>query len=635
MVYERRSVLCLVFLTTTMLCSGFYYSGIDTKAYQDSSGKGGYLFAFMTTEEYGRLHYSISRDGNSWKLLNSGKKIINDYRGHPDIRKGGDDNYYMIGVESGLPVLWRSDSLIVWNKVKYLPSTVFMDSTPGYQPTVAYYGAPKIFYDEASDQYMITWHATETSIEGGTESHEWWEGMRTFYVLTPDFTTFTRARRLFDFQEEADREMATIDVIIRKSEGTYYAVMKDERWPDKSSTGKTIRISTSENLTGPYSDPGPPVTPSWYEAPSIVPKLDLPGWYLYAENYPFSYKLFEADSISGSWSPVDCNMEKMRHGCIVRINEEQFNRIESTYYNALPTVEIRTPQNQTVLYASAGNIVELITSDEDGTIASADLYVDGVWIPEMEQVPNTYNIDYLEVGGHTIEAEVVDDRGGMAKDSITVIIADSLVTIGEWILYQRNGALAMLSVEQETVRIEVEWVSGDLSDVMLLRDVTLPDLKSSSSNKVSFKAAADKYAVLELAIKDDPYLENALISKSFYITPFFDSYILSGVPYSESVNFFAFHLGYRNETTFYITDLDHGFLNSNRTGLMDHRAAVYPNPVSDVLCFSSKTDYGIYTLYGNLMLHGTNAEKSDLSALPGGLYIVKTEYGNFKIAKSY
>ena len=72
---------------------------------------GGYLFAHMLKEEYGRLRYSVSRDGLHWTLLNDGKRVLEEYRGHPDICKGHDGRYYLIGNYTGKPeiTLWASD----------------------------------------------------------------------------------------------------------------------------------------------------------------------------------------------------------------------------------------------------------------------------------------------------------------------------------------------------------------------------------------------------------------------------------------------------------------------------------------------------------------------------------------------
>jgi hypothetical protein len=57
----------------------------------------GYLFAHMTKDDYGRSYYSISEDGMHWRLLNDDKRVAPEYRGHPDIIKGHDGRYYLLG----------------------------------------------------------------------------------------------------------------------------------------------------------------------------------------------------------------------------------------------------------------------------------------------------------------------------------------------------------------------------------------------------------------------------------------------------------------------------------------------------------------------------------------------------------
>lgn len=291
--------------------------------------KGGYLFAHMLASDYGHLYYSISRDGQNWILLNDSKRIDPIYRGHPDICMGADGYYYMIGAEKSPanPVLWRSEDLVSWIVARHLPDSLFIGNTTGYNANQAWYGAPKMFFDEASMNYLITWHAPETDIDSGDEM---WKSMRTFYTLSPDFERFTKPQRLFNF-DDSDEDMATIDVIIRKAGSTYFAIIKDERWPEDTRTGKTIRIALSANLTGPYGEPGSPVTPAWFEAPSIVPSPNGRGWYMYAENYPNRYMLFQTDSLLGTWSAIDINLEGVRHGCVIRINEDQYSTLTSAF----------------------------------------------------------------------------------------------------------------------------------------------------------------------------------------------------------------------------------------------------------------------------------------------------------------
>ena len=187
----------------------------------------------------------------------------------------------------------------IFNKIKELY---------GHVNEETYYGAPKMFYDEPSDQYMITWHAGKTGNDSDTGE---WETKRTFYILTKDFKSFSDPKLLFNFTG-SDESMATIDVIIRHSGDSYYAIFKDERTQEVApETGKTIRIAKAPALTGPYANPGARITDlaRWHEAPIIVPTVDGKGFYLFTENYPLQYDMFEAQSLDGPWTLVTSNAE--------------------------------------------------------------------------------------------------------------------------------------------------------------------------------------------------------------------------------------------------------------------------------------------------------------------------------------
>lgn len=303
----------------------------------------GYLFAHMTNSHYGSLYYSLSRDGKTWETLNGGEIILEGYLGHPNIARGkaiGPDDcfkdgecFYMMGVSTSgdlrYPIIWYSRDLVKWNH-KDLSRDDFDVSAFGYTNEPVYLGAPKIFFDEASSQYMVTWHAYDPEVG---PANPLWESMRTFYILTSDWEHFTAPQRLFDFDGD-DAKMATIDVILYKEAQTYYAVIKDERWPETSPTGKTIRIASSESLTGPYSNPGPSITTPWEEAPVAVRKTDGSGWYLFTERYMEKsdrYCCREAGSFSSpSWNPVQIAAPADgRHGCVIPVTEKEFQTLSA------------------------------------------------------------------------------------------------------------------------------------------------------------------------------------------------------------------------------------------------------------------------------------------------------------------
>ncbi|MFV0326161.1 MAG: glycoside hydrolase family 43 protein [Bacteroides xylanisolvens] len=290
-----------------------------------------YLFAHMTHQDYGKLYYSVSLDGLHWQSLNDKERVFNEYKGHPDICKGHDGRYYIAGNQNdNSPDInfWVSDDLINWERHSvYTPN---LKATPDYSYALQRIGAPKIFYDEDSKQYVVTWHTPHK--EGG---EIYWASQRTLYVLSKDLKTFSyHPTRLFEW------DMGTIDVFIRKIDGNYYAIIKDETYPSLYWTsGKTIRISKAPALLGPYSEPGESISPNFHEAPMLIPSPDNKIWYMYYEQYPgVSYGLSIADNMNGPWFKASgytfhADWDKysmpseVRHGCMITISKNEYDKI--------------------------------------------------------------------------------------------------------------------------------------------------------------------------------------------------------------------------------------------------------------------------------------------------------------------
>jgi hypothetical protein len=135
-------------------------------------------------------------------------------------------------------------------------------------------------------------------------------------------------------------------VVLRKIGSRYYAIIKDERYPTLDwVTGKTIRICSAEKLLGPYSKPGPPISPNFREAPMLIPSPDGTAWYMYYEQYPgVSYGLSVASSLEGPWYQVSgytfhsdwdkyAMPPKVRHGCMLPITRKQYDAIVAAFPN--------------------------------------------------------------------------------------------------------------------------------------------------------------------------------------------------------------------------------------------------------------------------------------------------------------
>ncbi|MEH0156389.1 hypothetical protein V6R21_19735 [Limibacter armeniacum] len=330
----------------TLLFVALLFSGIAFGQQPDPPGqvKNGkpvheaYLFAHMTHADYGRLYYSVSLDGLHWKQLNSGKRVFEGYKGHPDICKGHDGRYYIAGNESDASPdinIWVSEDLVEWKKHStYTPD---LKKTPNYKP-LQRIGAPKLYYDQPSAQYVMTWHTPHK--EGTKKDPErYWASQRTLYVTSKDLVNFSDTP-----QKLLPWDMGTIDVSIRKIGEKYYTIIKDEAYPTLDwPTGKTIRIASSDNLFGPYEHLSDPISPNFREAPMLIPSPDGKVWYLYYEQYPgVSYGLSVSSKLEGPWHQISGYTffadwdkysfpSKVRHGCMITISKAEYDKLVNAF----------------------------------------------------------------------------------------------------------------------------------------------------------------------------------------------------------------------------------------------------------------------------------------------------------------
>ena len=323
---------------------------VSTAAEQKAAHKTpvGYLFAHTTRDDYHRMYYAVSRDGLKWTPLNGHKRVLGrEYWGLPEICRAGDGQYYLLGKEltqstararSDLSIqrkqrgisLWVSDNMIRWRKSAVLAPK--MPAEFGFQPDQTYsYGAPKMFYDEATGQYFITFHTTPVPRE---KNKEFWNSQRTYYITTKDFQEYSAPQRLMP-----DYDFATIDVLIRRDGERYFIIMKDERWPAASvPTAKALRVASGPSATGPWSKPSDKISPNWREAPAVVQRIDGKGWYLYFEHYPGrGSNSLTARELGGPWGEVSAAQQAWpdgaRHGCVININQSEWDALHKAFGN--------------------------------------------------------------------------------------------------------------------------------------------------------------------------------------------------------------------------------------------------------------------------------------------------------------
>lgn len=300
-----------------------------------------YLFAHMMKGDYGTLYYSISVDGLHWRTLNGGRPVSADYHGHASIARGPDGRYYLVGNKGDDDPsirFWVSEDLVRWTPFgTYQPD---LKAVPGHPHALQRIGAPKLFFDRSSNRFLLTWH-TPNQEGSKTDPERYWASQRTLYVLSPNLRRFDAApRRLFAW------DMATIDTVVQPNDGGrgYCAILKDERYPSYDwTTGKTIRISCGPALTGPYPPPGPPLSPNFREAPTVIRSPDDHDWLLYYEQYAgTSYGLSKAQKLEGPWFQVSGNsgvpewnryemVPGARHGSMIAITRKEADRLAAAF----------------------------------------------------------------------------------------------------------------------------------------------------------------------------------------------------------------------------------------------------------------------------------------------------------------
>ncbi len=294
----------------------------------------GYLFAHMTNERYGRLFYALSEDGLNWTELNDGKAVKGDeYWGHADIVTGHDGRYYLLGNDAyedgshGQEItIWVSDDLINWELFKQLAP----DVSPIMKGALNNRGAPKLYFDKPIKTYYLSWH---TSNKRRTEENreQYWAHQRTFYVTSKDLKKFSEPKRLFTWNRP------TLDVIIRREGEMLYAFVKDERVPSPFyPTGKSILMTRATSIEGPWADPFNRISPSYREAPTLIPKKDGKGYYLFYEHYTgVGYEVSSAETLAGPWYNLWNRQYSVpanaRHGSMIALDEEEFMRIKAAF----------------------------------------------------------------------------------------------------------------------------------------------------------------------------------------------------------------------------------------------------------------------------------------------------------------
>ena len=297
----------------------------------------GYLFVhFVGESEIGeQIYFSISKDGLHFEDLNTGKPVLISSIGEKGVRDpfiirsiDGKKNYIIatdlriangkgweaaVSVGSRNLVVWESDDLVNWSEERMVEVGI---------EGAGCVWAPEAIYDKETKKYFVFW-ASNVKEEGEEQPKQ-----RIYCSYTSDFKHFTKAEKYIE------RDNHVIDTTIIEEAGVYYRFSKDE-------TTKNIRIDKANKLIGePFQDIRMPQVEALYgvEGPEIFKFNDKDEWCLIVDQFATrkGYLPLVTNNLNGDFrvldaSEYDMGVTKKRHGSILNLTEEEYERLIQKY----------------------------------------------------------------------------------------------------------------------------------------------------------------------------------------------------------------------------------------------------------------------------------------------------------------
>jgi hypothetical protein len=231
---------------------------------------GGYVFTYFNNNGEDGLHLATSPDGYHWSAAGNGKSFLTPLVGEsklmrdPCVLLGPDGVHRMVWTDSwsgGTIGYARSKDLIHWFDQKAIP--VMKD-----EPTTLNSWAPEVHYDPKNQQYLIFWSSTipgrfsNTEQTGDKAAGDAHYNHRIYSTTTKDFETFTATKLFYD------PGFDVIDATVIPVGSRFHLIVKDETLLPAAK--KNLRIASSDDINGPYTNLSEPFTRQWVEGPTAI-----------------------------------------------------------------------------------------------------------------------------------------------------------------------------------------------------------------------------------------------------------------------------------------------------------------------------------------------------------------------------
>lgn len=297
----------------------------------DRPGADHFLFAYFAEQAQGRgdgLRLAHSHDGLHWGAIGAHRVFMPPEVGggsfrDPHVLRAPDGDYHLVWTTSCVP--WaesgcvqdrgfghaRSPDLVHWSAQDYVPVAL----------EVEHVWAPETVYDADTGQFMVFWSSPLDEDPSASDPH------RIYYLLTPDFSTFSEPRVLF---ERPGRNF--IDATIYQGADGFWMFLKDE-----ADGQKNIRALSSPLLFGAgawTAEPSSPLTGAYAaEGPSALE--DDGRLLLYFDRYGEGlYGALRSTGLVGleapaAWEEVSASVyfAGVRHGTPIRVPADVFREV--------------------------------------------------------------------------------------------------------------------------------------------------------------------------------------------------------------------------------------------------------------------------------------------------------------------
>ena len=307
-----------------------------------------YLFIHFrekTSPDGEQVYFGLSRDGFTWEEVNQGQPVLWAYYGDKGVRDftivkcEKTARYYIFATDLSLSYGMRNQYHHSWAEIGRNGSKCFsvwesVDLVTWSEQRLVQLGdedfgclwAPDIIFDKARGDYVIHWSSSHRCDDYGQKA--------IYYSRTEDFETFSKPEVLYRKEDSG-----VIDSAMYEENGKYYLFVKSEGNPSN------IILLESENVTGPFvripvfDESMKAIQVGQDEAPTAV-RLDDGRWCLFLDYYGVpgdgqGYVPFVADSMaSEQFVRSDERFHfpyGYKHGTIIKISEEECERIRSSY----------------------------------------------------------------------------------------------------------------------------------------------------------------------------------------------------------------------------------------------------------------------------------------------------------------